>query len=296
MGGNAFPNLPLRRVKREEIHATLQCVVDTLQYPLLTLPYVLDNLMGSSGRQESSGDLDLAINDHRATFHGEVDLPVFDLAGIAARAQEILPRGHVKTKTLKGGQVQTAFPIMGDPRNGLVQVDLIAGKADWLKFTHHSPGLDVSPYKGVMISTMLMVLAKMRRDLEILDSEGQMQALVGMRLGIEKGLSRQWMVRLDGDQHLRAVRANEFETLVQHPVRFARLRDLNDPEEVLRILLGQEVHREEVDTFEKMVGKMREVMPERMAEARDLFLEMYRRSSARGIGLEEVAQLSLWNP
>ena len=187
MGGNAFPNLQMVRVKREHVAPTVEFVVRSLAMPGFDLAYAMDSLMGSAGKQADSGDLDFALNNQAARFVGEPDLPVFNLKAFVERARAVLPQGHVQTKTLKGGQFQTAFPVAGDPALGYVQVDFVAGNPKWLKFSHFSPGKDVSPYKGVMMSTMLGVLAKMRKDFELFEGDERV-ARVGLRFDLEKGL------------------------------------------------------------------------------------------------------------
>lgn len=294
MGGRAFPGLSLVRVKREDVFPTVEYVVDTLSLPGFTLDYALDHLMGSSGKQETSGDLDFAINNQRTRFLGQKELPVFKLRDFATRAREVLPQGHVSTKTLKGGQFQTAFPVAGDPNKGLVQVDFVEGNAEWLKFSHYSPGLDVSPHKGVMRSTMLGVLAKMKKDFELYDGEDRV-ARVGLRFDLEKGLYRQWKMRLRDGQGMSVVTADEFETAVPSAPRFSRLEHVTSPEAALQLLFGFPVSESEVETFESLVDKIRTHMPERFDEARERFLEAFTRSAgANDLSLEEVASDPVW--
>lgn len=294
MGGNAFPGLPMVRVRREHVAPTVDHVVSVMNMPGFDMAYAMDNLMGSAGKQDDSGDLDFALNNKVARFVGEPDLPVFNLRAFAARAREVLPEGHVQTKTLKGGQFQTAFPVAGDANLGFVQVDFVAGNPEWLKFSHYSPGKDLSPYKGVMLSTMLGVLAKMHKDFELMEGD-QRVARVGLRFDLEKGLYRQWKLRKLEGQGMSVVTADEFETAVATGPRFARLSTVTEPSAVLGLLFGQPVDPEEVNTFEKLVAKVRTVFPDRFEEARDRFLEAFRRSSgANGYSVEELASDAVW--
>lgn len=294
MGGNAFPGLPMVRVRREDVASTVDHVVAVMNMPEFTREYAMNNLMGSAGKQDDSGDLDFAMNNRPARFYGEADLPVFSLKDFAERARAVLPQGHVQTKTLKGGQFQTAFPVAGDPTKGYVQVDFVAGVPEWLKFSHFSPGKDFSPYKGVMVSTMLGVLAKMQKDFELEDEQGR-YARVGLRYDLEKGLYRQWKLRKRDGQGMSVVTADEFETAVATGPRFARLYHVTEPSEVLRLLFGRPVTLEEVNTFEKLVAKVREVYPERFEEARERFLEAFSRSAGKNdYTLEEVSSDSVW--
>lgn len=295
MGGNAFPHLQMVRVRREHVVSTVDHVVTVMNVSGFSMTYAMDNLMGSAGKQADSGDLDFAMNNKNPRFVGEPSLPVFKLAEVAARARVVLPEGHVTTKTLKGGQFQTAFPVAGNPSLGYVQVDFVAGNPEWLKFSHFSPGRDVSEFKGVMVSTMLGVLAKMQKDFELYDGEERV-ARVGLRFDLEKGLYRRWQLRKREGQGMSFVTADEFETAVATAPRFTRLNEVTAPDEVLRLLFGAPVERMEVDTFEKLVAKVRAVMPDRFEEARERFLEAFQRSAgANDYSLEEVASSWVWS-
>ena len=294
MGGNAFPGLQMVRVRREHVAPTVDFVVREMNMTGFDFAYAMENLMGSAGKQDDSGDLDFALNNHAARFYGEADLPVFNLREFAARAREVLPPGHVTTKTLKGGQFQTAFPVAGDPQLGYVQVDFVAGNPEWLKFSHFSPGKDNSPYKGVMMSTMLGVLAKMRKDFELEDELGRF-ARVGLRFDLEKGLYRQWKLRKRDGNGMSVVTSDEFETAVATSPRFTRLSHVTEPHEVLGLLFGQPVTPREVNTFEKLVAKVREAMPDRFPEARERFLEAFSRSAGKNdYSVEGVSSDPVW--
>jgi hypothetical protein len=312
MGGNAFPHLPMVRVRREDVFPTVQHVVDALAVEGFTYEYATRHLMGSAGKQADSGDLDFAMNTRRAKFVGEEDLPVFKLRDVAARCREVLPEGHVATKTLKGGQFQTAFPVAGDPAKGYVQVDFVAGEPKWLMFTHYSPGQDLSPFKGVTISTLLGVLAKMRKDFEmyedgtyatgedlrasyLLGKEEMRTARVGLQYDLERGLYRKYAVQKRVGQGLSTVTADEFETMVPQAPRFTRLGYVTDPEAVLQLLFGRRVELVHVATFEKCVKMVAECFPGRFDEAKERFLEAMARSSGNvHSGVEDLANHRVW--
>lgn len=299
MGGNAFPSPPLRRIKREEIEPTLEYLVDSLDFSDLTLEYVLSNLMGSLGKQEDSGDIDIALNDRPSNFVGQCDLPVFSLRKLSLRAREVLGDKFVSTKTLKGGQIQTAFPIEGDPSKGRVQVDFISGNPDWLKFTHFSPGLDHSPYKGVFISTMLGVLAKIRPSFkltEIRDGETITVARVGYHYDLELGLYRRWSRLKPGAKYLSEMDPDVFETQTPESPRFSRLGYIDNPEETLRLLFDKEVTLDEVSTFELLVQLIKShYTVEEQEQIKDRFCAALLRSGAKkSHTLEELLELDVW--
>ncbi len=313
MGGNAFPHLNLVRVKREDVLPTVKFVVDTLKVEGFTYEYAKAHLMGSAGKQADSGDLDFAMNNRRAALVGEPVLPVFSLRDVAARARAVLPEGHVVTKTLRGGQFQTAFPVSGDHTRGYVQVDFVSGYPRWLMFSHFSPGLDVSPFKGVAVSTLMGVLAKLRKDFEAYSdgsfavgensrgfylngpSEVERVARVGLHYDLEKGLYRKWQLQDRPGHGMRDVGADAFETHVPQSPRFTRVGYVTEPEAVLDMLFGTEVAVHEVNTFEKMVAMVRRTMPHRFEEAAERFTEAFQRSSGAGGNHHDTALLdAVW--
>jgi hypothetical protein len=289
MGGNAFPRLDLRRIERQYIIPTLWYVVESLEVEGFTLQYARDNLMGSAGKQGTSGDLDFAVNTKESRFYGEPTLPLFDLRGIAARAREVLPEGHVQTRHLAGGQLQTAWHIAGDVSLGQVQVDFIAGDPQWLKFSHWSPGKDVSPWKGVLNSTMLGVLAKTNKDFELRDAEGEQCARIGWHFDLERGLHRKWKLRLREGHGMTEVAPDYFETHVNNAPHVAKLGYITDPTSVLSILFRTHTEHQDVLTFESIVERVKQCYPQEYPEIAERFVESFMRSAGkRDYTVEEV--------
>lgn len=280
MGGNAFPRLPMVRVERQHVRPTVEFLTQQLAIPQLTPAYVMHNLMGSAGKQSSSGDLDIALNSRAARFYGEPEVPVFDLRALATRCREVLPEGHWQGRHLNGGQLQTAWPIAGDERLGLIQVDFISGDAEWLKFSHWSPGKDVSPHKGVMISTMLGVLAKVNKDYEQWVGE-QRVARIGWHFDLERGLHRKWRMQLRPHHGLTDVDADWFETHNPLAPRVPRMGYVTDPPTVLGILFRTPTVPEDTVTFEQVVRRVALCYGSHSTEIFDRYIESFVRSAGR---------------
>ncbi|NJO63708.1 MAG: hypothetical protein HC836_37630 [Richelia sp. RM2_1_2] len=260
MGGNAFPSLKLSRINREDIGSTIDLISKTLSPIGITKKYIMNHLMGSVNKQADSGDIDIALDNSK--FSKETLIKISDII------RQKYDNEYVQTKTLPGGQIQTAWPIANNPSKGLIQVDFILGSPDWLKFSHYSPGLDRSPYKGVWISTMLGVLAKMKKEYELWD-EGPRNDLkkqiarVSWSYDLEKGLHRQWKLRKRPGERMGKTNPDEWETkLPAKPVRFSRVGYINTPEDVVRIILGDDVKPSDIETFEELWG----VIKQRSAE------------------------------
>lgn len=274
MGGNAFPHLNLTRIKKQDISATTHFIVDTLQLNGFTYDYAMSALMGSSGKRETSGDLDYCMNTHTARFVGEPNLPVFDKYQVLDRIRTVLTSDFVNSKTFKMGNLMTAWPIAGDPSNGYIQVDFVFGKFETLQFTHYSPNQDESEFKGVFLSQAMGVLAKMKKDWEAHDPQtGERVARVGLHLSLELGLFRKWEVRKRPGMGASKCDPDEFETRFADAPRFTRLGYVESPQEIVRMLFGPNVQVEDINTFEKFVEVLRNQMPERYGEFWERFLE-----------------------
>lgn len=296
MGGNAFTKVKLSRIKREDINATLRYIAHQLNIPCLDEQYILENVMGSAGKQPDSGDLDIALDayDPGPCFNRKLIQFKKDILNlIADRTEQLFGKEYVIRNGMKGGQLNTAWPIAGDPTRGYVQVDFIFGPAEWLKFTHYSPGKDFSPYKGVFISTLLGVMSKVRKDFEawepghepppgfdyddpVVDKTKRL-ARVGLAYDLEKGLYRKWELRLRDGMGTSVVDPDTFETkapalmkrygLNPNIPRFSRIGYINNPDAAVRIILGPGINLSDIDTFEKLVSIVKSrVTPEKWQE------------------------------
>lgn len=247
MGGSAFKNVDIRRIKLEEIHDTLDYFQATVNYPGFDLTYVYDNLLGSVGKQPDSGDIDIAVDNIKFPWK-----PFKQHALLAFPERQRAGNGK---NTL---QVNFAVPIKGDPANGFCQIDLITGNPEWLKFTHYSPGA-ASKYKGVYMSTLLGVMAKMSIGFLIGPSEDPI-AKVTWAYDLEKGLRRRWMIvddrgiycEVDPDRWESQLGYHMHSGLIEYQPtpRFSRVGYLDNPDVVVDILFRGRVTKDELTDFE----------------------------------------------
>lgn len=303
MGGNAFRNVG--RVQREDIPATLDHVIQTLQFPNFTPEYVAWALMGSTGKKASSGDIDIAMNTYRARFVGEPERVVFNKYELLARLEQVLPKERINTTTFRMGNLMTAWPIAGDPNKGLVQVDFVFGKADWLLFTHYSPAEGESRFKGVFLQQGLGIWAKMHKDFEQVDPTRTEQDLVsplrvarvGLHLSLELGLFRSWKAEVVREQGPRQVEPGYLETKFPLADRYPRIGWIDDPQSVLDILLGPGFTPEHVNTFEKFVAWINTYRPDQAETFKERFLNnLSRHNGMLGeVTLEEMAADPVWD-
>jgi hypothetical protein len=141
-GGNVFKltdgQPATTRISRENVVPTVQWLEQ------LTGLNLVDNMLGSTGRKETSGDLDLGIDETKITK----DVLI----------QQLLKRG-IKAEDIKksGDSVHVKTPILGDAKNGYVQTDFMFGDPEFQKFALNTGESD---YKGVHRAILLASIAK----------------------------------------------------------------------------------------------------------------------------------------
>jgi len=141
-GGNVFKTAEgqpaTTRISRENVMPTVQWLEQ------LTGLNLADNMLGSTGRKETSGDLDLGIDETKITK----DVLI----------QQLLKRG-IKAEDIKksGDSVHVKTPILGDASNGFVQTDFMFGDPEFQKFALNT---GESNYKGVHRAILLASIAK----------------------------------------------------------------------------------------------------------------------------------------
>ena len=144
-GGNVFKgedgNPLTQRINLVDVKPTVQYLERISGLPLL------DNMLGSTGKKPTSGDLDLAVD---ASKHTKDQL-----------YNTLKSKGIEVTDLAKSGDsVHYKCPINGDPMNGYVQVDFMFGDPKWQQFA-----LNASPdseFKGVHRAVLLASIAKAR--------------------------------------------------------------------------------------------------------------------------------------
>lgn len=142
-GGNVFKDpegrLLTTRIARENVVPTVQWLEQ------LTGLNLVDNMLGSTGRNETSGDLDIGVDSSKITK--EVLIQQLERRGI--------DRNDIR-KT--GDSVHLKTPILGDPANGYVQTDFMFGHPEWQQFRYMGGG--IGQFKGMHRAILLSSIAK----------------------------------------------------------------------------------------------------------------------------------------
>ena len=114
-----------------------------------------NNVLGSVGKKEFSGDIDVAIQvdaDKIPELVKKIEACplVLDIAKSSVIMTKVKIEGYDESK-------QTT-----KPRTGYVQIDFMPGDPEWMKTYYHSPSDKESKYKGVFRNLMIATIAAIR--------------------------------------------------------------------------------------------------------------------------------------
>lgn len=243
-GGNVFVNPKLRRINLQEIPNTLNWISQQTKLPVDLLK---TNVLGSTGKTATSGDIDIGVN--KQTFPPEK---------IISNLEKTLDKTQFKYNPgLDTLHILT--PIMGDSKNGYIQTDLMfSTEPNWLKFAFFSPGAK-SQYKGVYRTILLLNVANTISDFLKLDDQGMILAKAGPVFVMPKGLIYQYRLRQkrkDGmgyTQQVKSVSREEF--LKEYPQANKWIKDFGvetDPNKVAQILFGPNTSQKDLESFESV--------------------------------------------
>lgn len=144
-GGNVFKTPKgepaTQRIARANVVPTLQWLEQ------LTGLNLVDNMLGTTGKAETSGDLDVGVDSTKVSK----DVLI----------QQLLKRGIPQTDIRKSGDaVHLKTPILGDSSNGYVQTDfMFTDNPNWQSFALTGGALG-SQFKGLHRHILLSSIAK----------------------------------------------------------------------------------------------------------------------------------------
>lgn len=111
-----------------------------------------DFKLGTTGRKDTSGDLDVAVNQNDVT---KEELVQKLLAWVKQNKPEEDPKQWIRKS---GISVHFKTPINGNDANGYVQTDLMFGDPQWMKWSLRGSSGE-SPYKGQHRQILMSSLA-----------------------------------------------------------------------------------------------------------------------------------------
>ena len=123
MSGNVFKDAEGRSLTQRIDQADVEPTVKYLE-GITGLP-LTDNMLGTTGKKPTSGDLDLAVDDKTNSK-----------AELEQKLKTYAERAGLENAVAKSGiSVHFKTPINGKEQNGFVQTDFMFGDPDWMKFS-----------------------------------------------------------------------------------------------------------------------------------------------------------------
>jgi hypothetical protein len=159
--GGAMPGVGAIHI--DEIEPTLDKLEKILGIDLK------NNTLGSVGKKEFSGDIDVAL-----------DIKPEDLPEFVKKLESIpevldIAKSSVIMTKVKIADYDPNKQVQGKPRTGYVQVDFMPGDPGWMKTFYHAPHEKDSKYKGVLRNILVSSIAAHldRKDSEQKISDGR---------------------------------------------------------------------------------------------------------------------------
>jgi len=124
-GGNIFKTADnqsaTQRIEQKNVESTVGWLEKITGLPLT------NNMLGTTGKKSSSGDLDLAVDEKTVSKQQLV----------SKLSEWVSKQGENPSEwiTKSGISVHFKTPINGDSKNGLVQTDFMFGNPEWMKFS-----------------------------------------------------------------------------------------------------------------------------------------------------------------
>lgn len=143
--GGAMPGVGAIHIS--EIEPTLRPLEKILGLDLV------NNTLGSVGKKQFSGDIDVALN-----------IPAEEIPAFVEKLKKTplildLAKSSVIMTKIKIADFDPEKQAPGKERTGFVQLDFMPGDPGWLKTYYHSPSETESKYKGVFRNIMLSTIA-----------------------------------------------------------------------------------------------------------------------------------------
>ena len=150
-GGNVFKdadgNPQTQRINKQDVQPTVGYLEKLTGLPLL------QNMLGSTGIAQSSGDLDLAVDDKSMSKE-----ELYNKLAQHVTSQGLDPKDYIAKS---GVSVHYRTPINGQALNGFVQTDFMFGDSQWQKWAM-AGAPEGSEFKGKHRAILLSSIAKGR--------------------------------------------------------------------------------------------------------------------------------------
>ena len=234
------------------------------------------NLLGSVGKQEISGDIDIALDEKKVQFDDFF--------------QYLNSHYSFVKKNTGLKHIHILVPIIGNYSKhikgytGYVQVDFFFGNVKWMKFSYFSAG-DKSKYKGKYRTALLMSIVAARTEYEYIYNNN-LVAKVGEIFDLNQGIMTQFRMaveRKDGKgytKNLNKVSKNTFQK-TYGVFNVKEIRILN-PNKAAKFISEDSLEPVDLNTFEEVKDYVSQINKNEQQLIRKIF------KIKTGYELEEV--------
>ena len=288
-GGGAIKSS--RRIRESEVPLTLEYIKRNL-IPLLGIDDDDFIIIGSIGKKknptDTSGDIDLGISAKALSKSLGTSSDLRSVgSSLNTKVMENLPIGLDESPDvnyLKGlNIVSLGWPIEGDFKNGVVQLDLIPiSDIEWAKFIYYSPDYrkNESNYKSAHRNWLFSAILATRKKVLSTDDNDEIMTYKTPVLVLSDGLYNHTK-SYEGKLKNRLSKSKKIEGSEEFIT--------NDPLEFIKFTMGKSYPIEKVKTFEdvlKIVNSPDFDLSDKVEDIKDQFIQFMERS-----GLEMPSEI-----
>jgi hypothetical protein len=269
----------LVEVPKESIEGFIEHISELSGIPIEDLHPV-----GSTGKVETSNDIDVAVDENKYTpfrIHDKI-------------AKAIGEDYAVYNKGTRVGSY--AIPVGGNYR---VKIDLMfVENVEWARFAYFSAG-DKSKYKGAVRAILLSAVAASIEEPGV-DAfhyiDGELIVRVGRGIDLGRGMKRLFQMRPHkkyGEGYIKSLKNVDPEEIRQmHPKLEFDDNDVvvTDPHEVVQILFGPGTRPSNVDTAEEVLDLINRFQPGKRKKILNIAKIRARELAKKGFELPEELQ------
>ena len=254
-GGNAITGVD--RIELKNIIPTVNQIIEQYINPVFPNSALDRNvfLLGSTGKKESSGDLDLGFD---LTFDSELhDISIESAVGQLYDYIKSTSQTEVKINEFTHDMVHFGFPQYDENGNSIgktVQVDILfTVTPDFCKFYMYSPSQSESSYKGAHRNDLLRAIAKVISFQPIkIDEYGNPLTWIQFDIG-SNGLFNCVKTIIDDNGNRLKWGDTDEDLEIGYAVDLSKKLISSDPNDVIKFLIGN-YSIKEIDTFEKLLN------------------------------------------
>ena len=245
-GGNAFPDVGTIHIS--EIEPTLRWMEK--EFGLSNLE---DRVLGSVGKVEYSGDIDIALDTKKVDpkeFSAMLRTKLGDQSVTGVAGNITIRVSIVNYDKKKDGR---------QPRTGFVQVDFLPGDPAWMKTFFHSPG-DASKFKGIHRNMALTAVANLlgSKSTKELDDFDRPVSTVRWSWGLKNGLIKVKKTSRKNKHTGKTVKKQDTEILG---------KPVTDPKKIAHVLFNGKAGPEALNSMETILAAVKKGYTPKQADA-----------------------------